>query len=186
MYIRGWGRSPEEAEDLTQAFFVSLLGREHFHLADPSKRHFRSFLISSDKFFLANRTQAARRLKRGGDVQLSRLDGPGRVGPAGDRKCPHHPSHRETPGRVFERHWPRRPIEQLGVPPPCRVCPPAPARPLRPDQSIRTGTVRRALFGPRAPYAHLPGRAESRHQPAPQALPRFACAGNFPDDSRAG
>jgi RNA polymerase sigma-70 factor (ECF subfamily) len=35
-YIRRWSSSPQEAEDLTQSYFLNLLGRGYLDRADPA------------------------------------------------------------------------------------------------------------------------------------------------------
>jgi DNA-directed RNA polymerase specialized sigma24 family protein len=65
-FIRRQGRGPEEAQDLTQQFFVHLLESDSFGRADPDKGRFRSFLLGALKHFLINEWQREHRLKRGG------------------------------------------------------------------------------------------------------------------------
>jgi RNA polymerase sigma factor (sigma-70 family) len=65
-----WGRSPEDAEDLTQSFFARVF--EHDSLAgfDPAKAAFRTYLRTLFERQAANERKASTRLKRGGDVTL--------------------------------------------------------------------------------------------------------------------
>jgi DNA-directed RNA polymerase specialized sigma24 family protein len=71
-YVRRRGHAPEDAQDLTQSFFLHL--REHKTLgrADPLKGKFRSFLLGSLVNYLS--TERARCLKRGGGVDFVPLD----------------------------------------------------------------------------------------------------------------
>ena len=48
-YVRRRGRSPEDAQDLTQAFFARFLEKEYFARADQSRGRFRTFLLASMK-----------------------------------------------------------------------------------------------------------------------------------------
>ena len=65
-FVRGAGRSPPDAQDLTQEFFVRLLTRDFLHLVTPEKGRFRTFLRTALKRFLANEWDRAHAQKRGG------------------------------------------------------------------------------------------------------------------------
>ena len=65
-YVRGSGRSPHDAQDLTQEFFARLLARDWLRVVLPEKGRFRTFLMVALKRFLANEWHHASRLKRGG------------------------------------------------------------------------------------------------------------------------
>jgi DNA-directed RNA polymerase specialized sigma24 family protein len=55
VYVRRRGCRPEEAEDLTQAFFARVLeGDDILQMADPGRGRFRSFLLAALEHFLAN------------------------------------------------------------------------------------------------------------------------------------
>ena len=73
-FVRRAGFSAEDAQDLTQEFFVGLLAKNYLAVADPQRGKFRSFLLGAVKHFLANerRRQAAR--KRGGRQTMISLD----------------------------------------------------------------------------------------------------------------
>lgn len=51
-YIRHRGSSPEDARDLTQAYFAELLDKDFLAGVDPSKGRFRAFLLASLRHFL--------------------------------------------------------------------------------------------------------------------------------------
>ena len=53
-FVRRHNHAPHDAQDLTQEFFAQLLRKNFFTQADPDKGRFRSFLLSSLKFFLAD------------------------------------------------------------------------------------------------------------------------------------
>ena len=53
-FVRRQGRSPHDAEDLTQAFFANLLEKNALQAVQKEKGKFRSFLLASFKNFLAN------------------------------------------------------------------------------------------------------------------------------------
>jgi RNA polymerase sigma factor (sigma-70 family) len=74
-YIRlKWHASPEDAADLTQAFFLRALEKDFFASFDAGKARFRTFLRTCLDGFVANARKAERRHKRGGDVCFVPLD----------------------------------------------------------------------------------------------------------------
>src|SRR5262245_29863246 len=54
VYIRKQVGSPDQAEDLTQAFFARFLEKDFLARVDRSKGKFRSYLLACCKHFLAN------------------------------------------------------------------------------------------------------------------------------------
>jgi len=73
-FIRRHGNDPESARDLTQSFFLSLLGRNSLQSIDPSNGRFRAFLLASVKHFLSNERERAQALKRRADDIALHLD----------------------------------------------------------------------------------------------------------------
>ena len=73
-YIRRRGRSKEDAEDLTQGFFASLLARGDLGGLRQENGRFRAFLLAAMKHFLANDHDKRQRLKRGGGAVHLALD----------------------------------------------------------------------------------------------------------------
>ena len=69
-FIRRKGYDADEAQDLTQAFFVHLLEKNYFAHADRAKGKFRSFLLSGLNYFLANDRRRGQAVKRGGGQVL--------------------------------------------------------------------------------------------------------------------
>ena len=69
-----WHAPPDEAEDLTQAFFARAFEKTFFSAYDPSKARFRTFLRTCLDAFVANERKAAGRLKRGGGTVVVPLD----------------------------------------------------------------------------------------------------------------
>src|SRR5262245_60436820 len=53
-YMRRRGRTPEDAKDLTQEFFLRLMEKEYLKDLDRETGRFRSFLLVVLKRFLAN------------------------------------------------------------------------------------------------------------------------------------
>jgi DNA-directed RNA polymerase specialized sigma24 family protein len=73
-YVRRQGFSPEEAQDLTQAFFTKLLEKNFWIRADPLKGRFRSLLLTALRQFVADQRDRAQTAKRGGGIPLISLD----------------------------------------------------------------------------------------------------------------
>jgi len=99
-FTRRQGKSPHDAEDLTQAFFARLLEREAIGKATPEKGRFRSFLLASLKNFIWDEWDKSRAAKRGGSqppVAFDDLDAEERY-----RSEPLDPA---DPEKLFERSW---------------------------------------------------------------------------------
>lgn len=73
-YVRRGGRSPEDAQDLTQEFFARLLARRDIAAANREKGRFRSYLLGSLKHFLADEWDKSQAAKRGGGAKVFSLD----------------------------------------------------------------------------------------------------------------
>jgi RNA polymerase sigma factor (sigma-70 family) len=98
-YVRRRGRSPHEAEDLTQDFFVSLLERQRLRGLEHAGGRFRSFLLKALQNFLANDWDRVSARKRGGGCSIASLD---------EVDAESHylaDSMSEAPESNFERHW---------------------------------------------------------------------------------
>jgi DNA-directed RNA polymerase specialized sigma24 family protein len=65
-FIHRRGSSPEDAQDLTQGFFLHLLERKTLRHVSPVKGKFRSFLLASLQNYLSDQADSLRCLKRGG------------------------------------------------------------------------------------------------------------------------
>ena len=100
VYVRRRGYAPEEAQDLTQGFFVQLLGKGYVRAADPERGRFRSFLLASLKNYLANEWDRARAQKRGGGQVPISLDVE-----EGERRYHLEPADELSPERVYEQRW---------------------------------------------------------------------------------
>jgi RNA polymerase sigma factor (sigma-70 family) len=98
--IRRRGYSPHDAEDLTQGFFASLLGRAALESVSREKGRFRSFLLAALGHYLSDQFDRRAAVKRGGALKILSLDETVaedryRIEPAGS----------ENPERDFDRHW---------------------------------------------------------------------------------
>ena len=98
-YVRRRGYPSDQAQDLTQEFFVRVLDGRYLDRADPEKGRFRAFMLTSLKFFLADEADRNRAQKRGGGNLLS-LEMV-----SGEERYQRDPGHDQTPERIFERHW---------------------------------------------------------------------------------
>lgn len=68
------GRSPEDAQDLTQEFFLMILKGNLLQRASADRGRFRSLLLKSLQNFLIDAHTKAHARKRGGDVQFVSWD----------------------------------------------------------------------------------------------------------------
>jgi DNA-directed RNA polymerase specialized sigma24 family protein len=98
--IRRKGHGPDEALDLTQDYFARLLEKGTVAAADPVKGRFRSFLLADCSFFLADRRDRDRALKRGGGRPVLSIDARDAEG-----RFLREPSHDRTPEQIFEHDW---------------------------------------------------------------------------------
>jgi RNA polymerase sigma factor (sigma-70 family) len=100
VYVRRQGRAPEDAQDLTQAFFAQLLVHESLQKVRREKGRFRSFLLASMNHFLADEWDRAHRQKRGGQSDHISFD-------AQDAETRYliEPVDRLDPLRLYERRW---------------------------------------------------------------------------------
>ncbi len=73
-YVCRRGYSTEDAQDLTQDFFVMVLESHWLRHADRTRGRFRSLLLKSVQNFLHNFSDKNRRLKRGGGVEIISWD----------------------------------------------------------------------------------------------------------------
>jgi RNA polymerase sigma-70 factor (ECF subfamily) len=98
-YLRRRGYPADQAQDLTQEFFIRVLEGRYLDRADPEKGRFRAFLLTSLKFFVADEEDRNRAQKRGGGALLPLEFS------SGEERYQREPAHDETPERIFERRW---------------------------------------------------------------------------------
>ncbi|MEQ8787028.1 MAG: sigma-70 family RNA polymerase sigma factor [Pirellulaceae bacterium] len=99
-YIRRRGHSADDAQDLTQAFFVFVLEKRTLEAADRQRGRFRSLLLSSLNHFIANHRRGAHTERRGGGVVHLPFDFDD-----GERIVRNEPADHLTPERLFDRRW---------------------------------------------------------------------------------
>ena len=68
------GRSPHDAQDLTQGFFLHLLKNRALTHVDQLKGKFRCFLLASFQNYLSTEAHRAYSVKRGGNCEFVFLD----------------------------------------------------------------------------------------------------------------
>ena len=68
------GYAAEDAQDLTQDFFVMILESNWLRQADESRGRFRSFLLKSVQHFLGHAAERKQASKRGGDLRFVSWD----------------------------------------------------------------------------------------------------------------
>src|SRR4029450_7137857 len=73
-FVRGRGYSIEDAQDLTQDFFVTILKKNWLQHADRNRGRFRSLLLRSLQNFLIKAGEKSYAHKRGGDVEFISWD----------------------------------------------------------------------------------------------------------------
>jgi RNA polymerase sigma factor (sigma-70 family) len=110
-FVCGRGYSAEDAQDLTQDFFVMILGDNWLQQADPNRGRFRSLLLKSLQNFLINAAHRTRAQKRGGEVKFVswddwRAEAPSEISNSTEA----HDS--LPPERLFDLRWAATVVEQ--------------------------------------------------------------------------
>jgi RNA polymerase sigma-70 factor (ECF subfamily) len=106
-YARRRLTNAEDAQDLTQEFFVQLLEKDYLQAADPKRGKFRAFLLTAFKHFLAKEHDRANTQKRGGGRHFLPLDFQ-----AGETRYHLEPPDHATPESLYERRWALTLLEQ--------------------------------------------------------------------------
>lgn len=99
-YIRRVGNQPEEAEDLTQGYFQSLLDRNYLASACREKGKLRTFLLSDLNLFLSNERRRANAAKRGGGKIFVPIDRQW-----AEEYFTHELVDDVSPAEMFDRRW---------------------------------------------------------------------------------
>jgi len=107
-FVRREGRTVEEAQDLTQAFFARLLERRDLDAVRREKGRLRSYLLVALKNFLANEWQRGRAIKRGEGRALISLNEL-----LEDAGAEVEPADTLTPDKIYERRWALTVLEQV-------------------------------------------------------------------------
>ena len=107
-YVRRRGHTPEDAQDLTQAFFARVLEKNWIAGADRNKGRFRTFLLSAMKHFLADEWDRAQAQKRGGGAEFVPL-----AWDTAEQRYTTEPADPTTPDRIYERRWALTLLDQV-------------------------------------------------------------------------
>lgn len=99
-YVRRRGRSPHDAQDLTQEFFARLLEHNWLAAANQERGRFRTFLLTAMERFLANEWDKVRAQKRGGGVRVLPLQFD-----TAETRFGAEPADTRSPEQAFERRW---------------------------------------------------------------------------------
>src|SRR6185369_6031514 len=99
-YVRRRGHSKEEAEDLTQEFFLRFLEKNYLEGLSSERGKFRAFLLAALKHFLANEWDRANRQKRGSGVIPLSLDWQ-----EADSRYQINPTDILSPDILYDRAW---------------------------------------------------------------------------------
>ncbi|GAC1474924.1 MAG: sigma factor [Isosphaeraceae bacterium] len=99
-FVRRKGHDPDDAADLVQGTFATLLARDGLADLAPGRGRLRSYLMAACAHHMADRRDHDQAARRGGGrapVSIDRLKAEGRYGA--------EPSHDLTAERLFERRW---------------------------------------------------------------------------------
>jgi DNA-directed RNA polymerase specialized sigma24 family protein len=99
-YVRRVGRTPHDAQDLTQEFFARLLEKGWLLSASPENGRFRTFLLMALKRFMAKEWHRSTAMKRGGGQCLLPLDTTD-----AERRYAGEPMTAFAPDEIYERRW---------------------------------------------------------------------------------
>lgn len=106
-YLRRQGKSPHDAEDLTQGFLLHVLEKaaqgqapNFFSRAKRERGKFRSFLLASLQYYLANERDKQLAQKRGGGAALVPLDTV-----EAEQRYQSELVDERDPARFFDRRW---------------------------------------------------------------------------------
>lgn len=154
-YARRTASSRDDAADIVQQFFATLLARGDFERADPKRGRFRSWLLTALRNFVANQRERRRALERGGALRLLSFDAD-----EADTRFAREPADPRSLEQHFEWSWAKSVLERAHRPLGTRQ-----ARGLRPGQA-RWGRPRPAT------HAHRSGEMGAPHYKAPEQLER--------------
>jgi RNA polymerase sigma-70 factor (ECF subfamily) len=101
-FARREGNAPEDAQDLTQAFFERFLEKNYLKDVARERGRFRSFLLAALRHFLADQRDRTRAAKRGGRASFVPL-----LDDEADAEARYQgePSRAEAAERSFDRAW---------------------------------------------------------------------------------
>src|SRR5947199_4758656 len=107
-FVRRQGISQEEAEDITQGFFASLLEHRNLDAVRKEQGRLRSYLLGALKYFLADERRRAMAIKRGKGQRLIPLEEL-----RADERAQMEPANPVTPELIYERRWASTVLERV-------------------------------------------------------------------------
>jgi len=108
VFLRRQGISQEEAEDITQGFFASLLEHRNLNAVRKEQGRLRSYLLGALKYFLANERRRGMAIKRGKGQRLIPLEEL-----RADERAEMEPTDPVTPELIYERRWASTVLERV-------------------------------------------------------------------------
>jgi RNA polymerase sigma factor (sigma-70 family) len=105
------GYSTQDAQDLTQDFFVKILEDNWLEHANPNRGRFRSFLLKSLENFLINEAEKNHVQKRGGDTEFLSWDAWMAEAPSRLSMSP-RALESAAPEQLFDLRWAATVVEQ--------------------------------------------------------------------------
>ena len=106
-HVRRQISCPEQAKDMVQEFFTSLIQRESLARVAPEKGRFRTFLLSALKYFLVDQHDRNSAVKRGGGRMVVSFDAM-----EAEERNRLEPLEEDSPDKQFDRRWAAALIEQ--------------------------------------------------------------------------
>jgi len=107
-FVRRQGYEVADAQDLTQGFFAHILSRSFLKRASPAKGKFRSFILGSLKYFLADEWAKLQAQKRGGGCTPVFLDAQ-----TAEARYRLEPVDLMDAEKLFERRWATALLERV-------------------------------------------------------------------------
>ena len=107
-FVQRQGFELEEAKDLTQGFFASLLEHRNLNAVRKEKGRLRSYLLGALKYFLADERRRGMAIKRGKGQRLIPLEEL-----RAEERVEIEPADRVTAELVYERRWASTVLERV-------------------------------------------------------------------------
>jgi RNA polymerase sigma factor, sigma-70 family len=107
-FLQRQGIGPEDAEDLTQGFFASLLEHRNLSAVREEKGRLRSYLLGALKYFLNDERRRAMAIKRGKGQRLIPLEEL-----RADERVHMEPADPVTAELIYERRWAATVLERV-------------------------------------------------------------------------
>jgi RNA polymerase sigma-70 factor (ECF subfamily) len=99
-FARRLGRSPHDAEDLTQSFFAVFIEKNSLAAAEQSRGKLRTFLLAAFQNHITDTARREHALKRGGGAEMLNFDAA-----AAEEWFAGEPAERATPETLYHQRW---------------------------------------------------------------------------------